>query len=294
MGHRILVTGASGNIGKEILRNLRTRDVDFMAASLGHHEYPTDIRSLQLDYAHPGLLETAFSNIETLFLLIPMAPDMVEYARNVALAAREAGVRQIVRSSSLGAHPRSPYALHRIHGEIDDILRESGIPITFIHPNTFMQNFVKFYGDAIRAGALYLPQGEGRTSFVDVRDIAAVITEILVHPERYKGQSFALTGVRPISNAEVMSIISRAAHRRISYVPVTEENAVESLRREGRSQWEIDMLMSLHRAAREGKTSMVNQNIEAFIGKAPRTLEQYCIEVAGQWEKKPDFHQPEL
>jgi len=286
MAHRILVTGASGNIGSEIIKILKAKNADFSAASLGHHDYPADIRSLQFDYAHAGLLETAFEGVETLFLLIPLAPEMVEYARNAVQAAREAGVKYIVRPSSLGADPSSPYAIRKLQGEIDHIIHESGIPSVFVRPNVPMQAFVKFYGDPIRQGALYLCQGEGRTSFIDVRDVASVLAEILQDPAAHHGRFYTVTGGRAISNAEALAIISNHAHRRISYVPVTEEAVEAAMKKTGMDSWFIEMFLSQHRAAKEGEHEVVTDTVKKFVGRDPRSFESFCFEKAHEWDSR--------
>lgn len=154
MKNRILVTGATGNIGREIVKRLRARDVDFAIMTGRPGSAPAGVAEVQGDFRDPASLRRAFAGADTLFLVFPMVPDMPLMAANAVAAAKAAGVGHIVRSSGAGADAESQAAIAKTHGEIDALVRRSGIPFTLLLPTSFMQNMVNFYGDSIRNGAL--------------------------------------------------------------------------------------------------------------------------------------------
>lgn len=288
-----MVTGATGIVGREIVRRLHQREVEFVAACRQEGAFPEDIKNISLDYANPATLDQAFRNVDVLFLLIPFADSMREWAENAVGAARRAGVKLIVRTSALGADPGSPYLWLRTEGEINRMLSESGVPSVLIKTNSFMQNFDRLYGEALRQGALYLPEGEGRTSFVDVGDLANVVTEILVNPFNHLGREYSITGGRALSNAEALSILSTRCARRISYVPVTEEITRKALKKIGASSWWIEFVLSRHRSVRDGEGEEVTNTFQELTGLEPRTFEDYSEELAESLLVRPggvDLH----
>ncbi len=293
MAWRILVTGATGILGREIVRRLHQREVEFVAACRQEGALPKEIKILSLDYANPATLEQAFRDVDVLFLLIPFADSMREWAENAIGAARRAGVKLIVRTSAMGADVGSPYLWLRTEGEINRMMNESGVPSVLIKTNSFMQNFDRLYGDALRQGALYLPEGEGRTSFVDVGDLANVVSEILVNPFNHLGREYTITGGRALSNAESLSILSMRSARRISYVPVTEEITRNALKKIGASSWWIEFVLSRHRSVRDGEGEETTSTFQEMTGLDPRTFEDYSEELAESLIVRPsgvDLH----
>lgn len=280
MGWRILITGATGVLGREIARRLHHREVEFVAACRHEEDIPAQIRYLSLDYAKPALLEYAFKDVDVLFLLIPFAEPMVEWAANAIGAARRAGVKLIVRSSVVGADSKSSYLWLRSEGEINDLLAASEVPSIIVRSHSFMQNFDRHYGEALRQGVLYLPEGEGKTAFVDAGDLACVICDMLINPFSFLGNNYTITGTRALSNAEAVSIMSHDAGRRISYVPVTEEITRRALEKTGASEWWTEFTLSRHRAVRDGLTSVVNDTFEKITGREPRSFEEFSEEMA--------------
>lgn len=280
MAWRTLITGATGVLGQEIIKRLHQREFDYVAACCQERSAEFDIKYLSIDYSCPALLELAFREVDVLFLLIPLAETMLSWAENAIVAAHQAGVKVIVRSSVMGADPKSSYLWLRTEGEINQMLASSHVPSVIVQASGFMQNFARYYGRALSQGALCLSEGEGRVSFVDVGDVASVLTEVLVNPFRHLGGCYTLTGGRALSNAEVCSILSLHAGRRISYVPITEQLTRSALVRLGFSDWWIEFMLSRHRAVREGAMALVTQDFFKLTERVPREFEDYAKDLA--------------
>ena len=284
MTNRILGTGAAGNIGAEIVKRLQARKADFAVMTHASGGAPAGAGETQGDFLDPASLRRAFEGVDTLFLLFPLVPEMPRMAANAVAAAKAAGVRHIVRSSGAGADAASPAAIAKVHGEIDALIRNSGIPFTLLLPTSFMQNLVNFYGDAIRNGALYAPRGDGATAVIDVRDIADVAVEVLTHPAAHAGQSYTLTGPEDLTDAQMVSAIARQIGRDVRYVDVPETAAVDSLTRMGSPPQVIEWLMSLNHVIKQGWAAGVSPVVEAITGRPPRNLADFVRENAAAWK----------
>lgn len=284
MTNRILVTGAAGNIGAEIVKRLQARKADFAVMTHASGGAPAGAGETQGDFLDPASLRRAFEGVDTLFLLFPLVPEMPRMAANTVAAAKAAGVRHIVRSSGAGADAASPAAIAKVHGEIDALIRNSGIPFTLLLPTSFMQNLVNFYGAAIRDGALYAPRGDGATAVIDVRDIADVAVEVLTHPAAHAGQSYTLTGPENLTDAQMVSAIARQIGRDVRYVDVPETAAVDSLTRMGSPPQVIEWLMSLNHVIKQGWAAGVSPVVETITGRPPRNLADFVRENAAAWK----------
>ncbi|MCA6226606.1 NmrA family NAD(P)-binding protein [Phenylobacterium sp.] len=284
MTNRILVTGAAGNIGAEIVKRLQARKADFAVMTHASGGVPAGAGETQGDFLDPASLRRAFEGVDTLFLLFPLVPEMPRMAANAVAAAKAAGVRHIVRSSGAGADAASPAAIAKVHGEIDALIRNSGIPFTLLLPTSFMQNLVNFYGAAIRDGALYAPRGDGATAVIDVRDIADVAVEVLTDPAAHAGQSYTLTGPEDLTDAQMVSAIARQIGRDVRYVDVPEAAAVDSLTRMGSPPQVIEWLMSLNHVIKQGWAAGVSPVVETITGRPPRNLADFVRENAAAWK----------
>ncbi|SKC64827.1 Uncharacterized conserved protein YbjT, contains NAD(P)-binding and DUF2867 domains [Burkholderia sp. YR290] len=286
MSNTILVTGATGTVGRELVKALKAAGANVIAMS-STGKAIEGVETRHADLADPASLAPALRGIDTLFLLLPLKANMVELARNAVAAARAAGVKHIVRSSGAEADPASPCAIGRVQGEIDQLVTQSGMAYTLTRPNCFMQNYLTYYGDTIRAGTLYLPQGDGKVAFVDVRDIAAVNASILRHPAAHAGKTYTLTGGKALSNAEVTQCIGAALGRSISYVAVPDDAAVASMREAGMDDWSIETVMSLNRVIAAGDTAAVSPDVEKLLARAPYTFERFVADHVASWRQEP-------
>ncbi|QDK45413.1 SDR family NAD(P)-dependent oxidoreductase [Bdellovibrio sp. ZAP7] len=284
MQEKILVTGATGNIGRELVGRLHDRQAHFVATSHQESIFTPEVRHLKWDLGERSLVQEAVKDVDVLFLLLPISDSMLIYAQNAILAAKNSGVKFMILSSIMGADTESHFLLHRMHGEIEEMAKESKIPLVILRPNVFMQNFVTRHSESIRQGALFLPESEAKSSYVDVRDIADVAIKVIENPWLYENRVIDLTGPEALSNEDVLAKISQTLGRRVTYVPVTEAATKHRLVREGLSSWMIDAYLSIHRAAREGMTAMVHPSNQQVRGVAPRSFDQFCTEVSHLWQ----------
>nr|BFD59446.1 SDR family oxidoreductase [Bdellovibrio sp. CKG001]BFD62826.1 SDR family oxidoreductase [Bdellovibrio sp. HM001] len=280
---QIMVTGATGTIGSELVRVLARQGVDAVAVSRSLERLPSGLRGMQFPLENRYLLEQALRNVDVLVFIQPLCDNMLEQARNVVAAARASGVQFVLKMSGFGASSVSKYLYQRIQGEADEVLLDSGLRHAILRPNIFMQCFLKMHHEALMQGILYLPQGEGRTSFVDARDVAEAAANILRDPWGYNRKIINLTGARALSNAEAVSLIAHYSKRRLAYVPVTEEAWLRLMQKSGEAEWVKQALLSLHRATREGAVAEVVPGLPKLLGRDPRSFEAFSEDMKQEW-----------
>ena len=129
----------------------------------------------------------SFNGVSKVFLLNPYSRNLVSQVQNAVRVAQRANVKQIVRLSGMDASPSAGYRIARLHGEAEQFIEHSGIPYTFLRPNMFMQNFAFIAATIKDQGRIYLPIGDGKVSYIDVEDVAAVAASVLMN-DTYEGK----------------------------------------------------------------------------------------------------------
>ncbi|MED5620168.1 SDR family oxidoreductase [Ideonella sp. BN130291] len=280
MSHRILVTGATGHIGRELVRVLQQRKADFAVLTSPSGRSVPGVLSVEGDFADAASLERVFRGFDTLFLLLPLVPNKLELARNAVQAAKAAGVKHIVRSSGAGADAASPVAIAQLQGRIDELVQGSGLGWTLLRPSFFMQNWVNYYADQLKAGAYHAPNGNGAIGMIDVRDIAESAAAVLADPAVHAGRIYTLTGPEALTNAQQVAALSEASGRPMRYVDVPEAAAQAAMQQMGMPPVVIDWFMSLHHVVKEGWAAGLTDDVAQLTGHPPRRFLDFAAESA--------------
>jgi uncharacterized protein YbjT (DUF2867 family) len=280
MSCKVFVIGATGNIGRELVEQLARAGVCVRvgvrdpAKAAGLAAAGIEIAAADYDKADP--LAFAMKGCEKVFFVNPLTHAMADQAAVVAQAAKRAGITHVVRSSGMGADAPSPTLLGRWHREAEKAIEASGIPYTHLRPNSFMQNFAHLHGHSIRArNAFYHPLGDGRTSYVDVRDIAGAAVAALTTPG-HENKGYTLTGPAAISGGEAAEILSRVLDRPIAYVDVPEAAARKAMIQIGMPPIIVDALSQHLACMKEGLTAIVTTAVEAMTGRAAISFEKFA------------------
>lgn len=277
---KILVTGATGKVGRELVPLLLeagvevragTRDPDRARALLG-----PGVEILELNYNWAETYDATLTWSDRVFLVPPpFSPDAYEAMAPFIDWAVGAKVRHIVLLTGM-AVPED-VALRRVetHLESQDVAH------TVLRPNLYMQNFHPgFLSRDIRSeDAIRLPAGEGRLSAVDVRDVAEVAARALT-TDGHAGRAWTLTGPEAFSFGEMAGILAEARGRPIRYEAIDDDAFRRSLEAEGWRPAEGEVVLGLFRSVRDGDRSAVRADLEEALGRPPRTFREYASEVA--------------
>src|SRR5262249_45431720 len=160
---------------------------------------PVGVEAVVMDYSRPETVRAALRGVATLFLVGPPVANLAALEGGVVRECQRAGVTHIVKLSALGGRQAIFPSLHR---DSEEQVEASGVPYTFLRANGFMQNFVSYNRDTIRAsGVFYAAQGDGAVSHVDVRDIGAVAVRVL--PGRgHEGRAYDRTGPEALTHSQ--------------------------------------------------------------------------------------------
>jgi uncharacterized protein YbjT (DUF2867 family) len=277
----ILVTGATGTVGSEVVKQLKPTGAPFKIGVTSPEKIAkakTDgVDAVLLDCTRPETFAPALEAVDTLFVLSP--PGRTDLEAPLVDAAKQAGIKHIVKQSALGAEGED-FIFGRGHRASEKHIESSGIPHTFLRPNGFMQNFVNNFAQSIREqGVLYMSQADARISHVDVRDIAAVAAKALTEPSR-ANRIYTITGPESLSNFDVAAKLSAALGRQIAYVPVTDDDTRKAMKEVGAPAELIEGLVDLMRYYREGKAAVVTNDVERLTGRTPISFDHFARDYA--------------
>ncbi len=279
--NKILITGASGNIGTPLVETLQLQGADFeiMRSKAG-----ASGTSRVASFSDTSALQIAFTGIDTLFVLLPLVQNKLELATNVAKAAKAAGVKHIVRSSGAGADPQSAFALPKLQGTIDQVFQDTGIATTFLRPSGFMQNYSGFMAGMIRMGTVYGATANAAQSLIDVRDIAAVAARILMNPTIHAGKAYTLTGGEALTDRERVQILSDVLGRTISFVEVSREAGRTSMVQMGIHETMVQWLDSLNAIIAAGYAGGISPDVQTLLGRSPIDFRQFVKDNPKVWQ----------
>ncbi|MBL0937770.1 MAG: NAD(P)H-binding protein [Gemmatimonadaceae bacterium] len=274
----ILVVGANGTVGSALAAQLeaaghQVRRGTSQVAGAGQ---------VQLDLVSGNGLAEAVAGADAVFLMAP--PGYVPQDTllvPVIDAARGAGVKKVVLMTAMGADadPTSPLRRAELHLEV------SGIAWNVIRPNWFMQNFRTFWlHDILTQGAVRLPTGQGKGSFIDARDIADVAA-VLLTSDSYVNQAFNLTGDEALDHDEVVVLLSNASGTSIRYEDITPDAMRAGLLAAGLPVGYADFLVMILGYFKLGYSAAVSPAVQQITGHAPRRFVDFANEFATTWQR---------
>ncbi len=276
----ILVTGATGTIGSEVVRQLVTsgqhpralvRDPTTARQRLGGQVEP-----VVGDLDRPETIAAALAGVDRVFLLTTQSAQQPQWEQGVIQAATRAGVGHLVKLSVFRADAQSPLQVARQHGQVERALARSGLAYTVLRPVFFMQNLLGM----VRDGTIATATGNGRVAMVDARDIAAVAVAAL-GSHGHAGKVYTLTGPQALSFDEVARIVSQQAGRQLRHVRVLPDAVRDALQARGVAAWFAADMAKLHGMLAAGYEEIVTGDVRSVTGSPPRTLARFAADFTG-------------
>lgn len=273
----ILVTGALGNVGAEVIKQLQAWGSPIRAADIDTQKiqarFGPGVEAVRFDFTDPGTYTQTFSGVEKMFLMRP--PHIADVKRLMVpalAAAKRAGVQHVVFLSLIGIEK----AKFVPHYKVEQSLQELGFDTTFLRCSFFMQNLNTTHRKEIKErNEIFVPVGNARTSFIDVQDIGAVAALALTEPG-HTNRNYDLTGSEALDYWQVTRILSEVLGRRITYRnPNPLQFFIGSLRRGVPFDFAL-VTTGLYTSTRFGMAEVVTGETEKLLGRKPITFRQYA------------------
>lgn len=283
----ILITGATGNNGGEIVRLLSRTGVPCRALVRTNEKAAVlvGLPGVELaygDFARPDSLAVALEGIDRALLISSADPKLPELQGNFIQAAKRAGVPYVVKFSGAwamdGADLRE-WRFARWHAEAEKILEDSGLAFTHLQPNQFMQVYLRFQPMIAAQGKFFAACKESKVSPVDIRDIAAVAVAVLTG-SGHEGKSYVITGPESLTYAEIADKLSVAIGKKVAYVDVPLEQARQTMVDSGAPGWFVDGQMEQYQVRLKGLQAAVTQVVSQVAKKQPITFSQFAQDYA--------------
>ncbi|MGW7685289.1 NAD(P)H-binding protein [Kribbella sp. NPDC054772] len=256
----ILVTGATGTIGSELVRQLVARGIPVR----GMTRREPQGAFVRGDFDDPDSLRKAIDGVDAVFLLTAPGPWVPDHDQALVAAAVDGGVRKIVKLSAIGSTGDGMPANWHAPGE--RAVRDSGIAWTILRPAGFASNALR-WAPAVRAGQPIPNQtGDGGHAFVDPSDVAAVAVEALISDD-HGARTYTLTGPETLSVPEQVEVMSEVLGLALRVVDVPLEVYAGQLRAAGLDEAVVSVAMRGAELIRSGGGETVTDDVERVLGR---------------------------
>ena len=281
---KILITGATGNVGRELVKICSSENVEAVAAvsdlAKSAGRFPSGIEPREFDFTRPETYAGAMRRVSKVFLMRPPAVSNVRRDIYPFLEyCRRERVEQIVFLSLLGAEKLS-FTPHR---KIELEILRLDVPYTFLRPSFFMQNLATTHLDEIKnESEIFIPAGKGKTSFVDVRDVACAAFASLSDAQ-HLNKSYELTGSEALSYFEVAEILSDVLKKPIAYRNSSLLSFIWRSWRKHKNLSFVLVMAIIYTTARFGQAGLISADLPKLLGRKPISLRQFAEDYKDCW-----------
>jgi len=288
----ILVTGATGTVGRELVRALADRpEIEIRGAVRALPGKLASARAtpVELDFARPDPFAAALRGVTKVFLLAPSMADPVGALARFIDGARAAGVSHVVQLSGLGCDEEPAIAFGRMHVAIERALAASGIAWTSLRPNNFMDNFLGERHGVFAPtpdGTIALPWGNAACSFIAAADIAAVAAHVLCDAASHAGRAYDLTGPAALRLDEVAALMTEASGRTFRYVDTPEHAVRATLLAAHMPPPVVAGVLELHAIGKAGRTARASSALADLLGRPAISFARFARDHASTWRTR--------
>lgn len=275
---KILVTGASGNVGKYVTKELLQMDEEVVVAGTDKNRlkkiYGDKTECVILDFTKPETFENALANVDRVFLMRPPHLGNPEDLYPFIESMKSHGI-QLVSFLSLMGVEKNPIPPHH---KIEKYIEESGTPYSHIRPGFFMQNISGVHATEIREkNEIFIPAGRSKTSFIDAADIGLSIATVLHKAWEYKNTTHTITGPESLDYFQIAEILSQVTNREITYEnPGFLKYRSYYIKKRGLDKKYVNVTMALYFMTRMGTAKSVTDEFQRLTGKKARTFKEFA------------------
>lgn len=288
----ILITGATGNVGFEVIRFLTKIDSsnriiagvrNIEKAKIIFKDYQ-DLAYTQFDFEDFDTFDNALNGIETIFLLRPPhISDIDTYFKPLILKIKEKNIKQIVFLSVQGAEKSQVIP----HNKIERLIKEKGLDFIFLRPSYFMQNLTtNLIGDIQTKRQIILPAGKAKFNWIDIENIGEVVAILLDKFIEYKNQAIEITGLENENFEKVTELINNSIDNPIKYRNVHPLRFYRIKKREGMVKGMIIVMILLHFLPRFQNEPKISIFYKQLTGKKPTDLKTFIEREKKQFDKQ--------
>jgi uncharacterized protein YbjT (DUF2867 family) len=279
----ILVTGATGRAGSQVVQALLERDAEVRVfvrdPDKARGLFGERVEVTRGDFANPRSVRVALDGVADVFLSGADDPRRVEWETTTIDAAAALGVRRIVKLSSLVAEPEAPVAFWDWHGRIEQHLQRSGVAAVLLRSSFYMSNLLAAAQQVAVEGRLYAPAGEARIAMIDPRDVGAAAAVVLMS-EGHDGATYVLTGPEAATYAQAAKELSAATGRDVEFVDIPDEGATRAMVQAGLPEFAARQVVGVFAAARRGALEQMTTTVESLTGRPARRLASFVSDHA--------------
>lgn len=277
----ILVTGATGNTGFELIRYLFRQNTQHQVFAAVRNpdkarkifiDFP-ELQYKQFDFEDRSTYQAAFENMNTVFLLRPPhISNVKEFFVPLLEVMKLQNVKQIMFLSVQGAEKNKFIPHHKI----EKLIIQNGLKYIFLRPSYFMQNLISTFLEDIRSrGQIILPAGGALFNWVDVANIGEVAACILNRQDDFENQAIEITGEENLNFYEISKIISREIQQTVAYKSIGPIRFYLLKRKQGMARAYVLVMIMLHFLPRLGKPPRISDNYQKITGKKPGLISDF-------------------
>lgn len=277
---KVLVTGASGNVGRYAIKELLNKKEDVVAVGTNTKKlkelFGNEVNVVHFDFTNESTFDEALRGVDRVFLMRPPHLGKPEDLYPFIDAMKSHDIKLVSFLSLMGIEKNTIPPHHKIEKYIE----KAKVPFAHIRPGFFMQNISGIHSIEIKEkNEIFVPAGKSKTSFIDAADIGLSVANILHKPEKYKNKAYTITGSESLNYYQIAETLSELTGKKIIYKkPSFLKYRNYYIKKRGLDKEYVNVTVALYFMTRMGTAKMVTNEFYELTGQKPRTFHEFVRE----------------